>query len=363
MHRSEPLTIRPAAEGQEEQIADLLALAYGWSPEKRAAAVDHLRWKMSSHPLAAGGQLIAIAGGKIVGTYLRIVRPVFLRTGDLLARDAVDLAVHPDFRQRGIYRALSEYSRRHLDGEFDLAMSFSLHPAVDHRRMQLDSRPLANRIQVLVRVDGIGRFTAGRKSRLPRPVEALGIGGLALLGRVSHRPYRRPQRRDGWSIETVERFDERVDGFFREAARPFDFIIAKSRDYVNWRYCDPRAGAFTVRVAQEAGALLGYVVYGIAGDRAVIPDLLALPRRADVVRSLIEDALDALRSAGVASITCWMATHHPYNGILRRYGFLDLRGKTGLMCAPLRLPGAELDFLGDPRARVHVVMGDSDWSA
>ena len=130
---------------------------------------------------------------------------------------------------------------------------------------------------------------------------------------------------------------------------------------MNWRYCEPAAGRFTVRVAEQEGRLLGYLVFKIIESEGHIADLLALPGRTDVVRSLIEDALRLFREAAVERVTCWMIARHPYNGILRRYGFIDSGRNAGFSCFPLNPDSPDVDFVDDPRARIHLTHGDSDW--
>jgi hypothetical protein len=165
----------------------------------------------------------------------------------------------------------------------------------------------------------------------------------------------------GWSIRTLERFDERVDAFFDEAARPFEFLVVKNRDYLNWRYCEPAAGRFTVRVAEREGRILGYLALKLSAGNAYIADLMALPGRLDVVRSLIEDALRLSRDARAELVSCWMAERHPYHPILRRYGFLDSRIDPRFVRKPVEEGATFLDFLDDATTQIHLVHGDSDW--
>jgi hypothetical protein len=180
------------------------------------------------------------------------------------------------------------------------------------------------------------------------------------LNRLGHRPYWRPAE-CAWSISTLERFDERIEGFFDEAARPFDFVILRGKGYMHWRYCDPSAGRFTVRLAEQEKRILGYLVLKISDGEGYIADLLALPGRIDVVRSLVEDVLHLFREAGVELASCWMISRHPYNGILRRYGFIDSRRNLGFTVRPRRLTKREVELLADERARIHLTYGDSDW--
>lgn len=66
-----------------------------------------------------------------------------------------------------------------------------------------------------------------------------------------------------------------------------------------------------MRVAEEDGRILGYAVLKRDRDLGYIADLLALPNRLDVVRSLVEDALRSFREADVAGVVCWMTSRHP----------------------------------------------------
>ena len=181
-----------------------------------------------------------------------------------------------------------------------------------------------------------------------------------IFNRLRHPPYWRPAERT-WSITTLERFDDRIEGFFDEAARPFDLLILRSKGYLNWRYCELAAGRFTVRVAEQEGRILGYLVFKISEGSGYIVDLLALSGRIDVVRSLVEDALHLFREADVELVTCWMISRHPYNPILRRYGFIDTRRDVGFRYRTVSLDESELEFLADAGARIHLMHGDSDW--
>jgi hypothetical protein len=116
-----------------------------------------------------------------------------------------------------------------------------------------------------------------------------------------------------------------------------------------------------VRAAEQQGRILGYSALKISHQNAYIADLLALPGRLDVVRSLIEDALRSFRQGRVERVTCWMIARHPYNHILRRYGFIDSRRDVGFVYKAVNLRPEDLDFLDEATARVHLTHGDSDW--
>ena len=361
------LTVRTASEGEEPEMLDLLLRAFQRWPafEVQVPAVEHLRWKMRSDPISCQHQWVGEVEGRIAGIILRVVRRIRVKGRDCLAREGVDAAIDPRFEDQRLYTAIVDHVRESpADSVFDFRMSYSSNPKIRHRSARRGFKALANPIQVLEKPYRARAIVARRRrrhgGRLPALLAVARIELGKAVNRFLHPPYGRRARR-GWSITTLERFDDRIGGFFDEAARPFDLIVVRSKDYMNWRYCDPAAGRFRVRVAEQDGRLFGYLVLKIAEGEGSIADLLALPGRSDVVRSLIEDALRTFREAGVELVTCWMISRHPYNGILRRYGFFDSRRDVGFRYRAMHLEESEVEFLDDPRARIHLTQGDSDW--
>jgi len=360
-------TIRNVTGADERELLELLFRAFQRWPafEIPVPPLEHLRWKMRSDPIAARHHLVSEIDDTIAAMMLLVVRRVRVKGRDCLARDGVDAAVDPRYQGQRIYGALLDhYQQNWRYSEFDLSFWYSTHPKMRQRSVRQGRKPLGNLIQVLQKPFRAGAIVARRRERhsgrIPAPLAVLRIKLESALNRLGHPPYWRGVKRT-WSIATLERFDDRIDGFFDEAAQPFDFAVVKSKDYVNWRYCDPAAGRFTVRVAEQEGRLLGYLVLKITEGEGYIADLLALPERADVVRSLIEDAVRLFREAGVELASCWMISRHPYNPILRRYGFIDSRKDVGLRYRAVSLDERDLEFLSDPGARIHLTHGDSDW--
>ena len=359
--------IRNASEPDQPKMLELLLRAFRRWPEFEipVPALEHLRWKLRSDPIAARHQWVTEIDQRIAAMALRIFPRVRVRGRDYLARHDVDAAVDPDYQGRGLYRAILDHvfaSPR--DREFSLTFWFSTNPKTRRLGRAEDGEPFGNPIQVLQKPYDARAIVARRQERyggrLPAPLAVLRIELEKAVNRLAHPPYLRRPRWKG-SIHTLERFDDRIGEFFDEAARVFDFIVVRSRDYLNWRYCDPAAGRFTVRAAEQQGRLLGYLVLKVAEGEGSIADLLALPGRSDVVRSLLEDALHHFRGASVELVTCWMVSRHPFNGILRRYGFFDSRRSVGCRYRTLSLDRSELELLEDPRARIHLTHGDSDW--
>jgi GNAT superfamily N-acetyltransferase len=335
-------TRRPHREGEDAALLDLLNAAFGRWPavEIQVDPVDHLRWKLSGIEDSAQLHRITEVEGHIASSTFCIVQNILVRGGSLRSIQASDSCVHPDYQRRGLAEAIRIWRRENPD-EQPCDMQFGVqspHPALQRigRRMQKGTQPIANAIQSLAR--------APLQASEPPPSDSA----------------------VDWTIVPADRFDDRIDAFWMQAARPFDFIIARKREYLNWRYADPRAGIFAIRLAEQDGALLGYSVLRISNDKAFFADLLVLPGRLDVVRSLIADGLSYFRPsgtvrAGVSRIDCWLPARHPYNEALHDVGFAFRKHPTIVQLAPRRKDvAAAVSFLADPYAAVHITAGDTD---
>jgi hypothetical protein len=176
-------------------------------------------------------------------------------------------------------------------------------------------------------------------------------------------PVRAPPAAIAWQVRPIESFDVRVDAFWEEASRPFAFMLVRKRDYLNWRYCDRRAGPFAVKIAEQQGRILGFVVYRVSYGRGYIADLIALPGRLDVAESLLVDAIRDLDSRNVDAVECWSYDRHPYWPLLQQHEF-DHKRRT--MKAALTLSSkssltpADLRAVSDHDALIHVMSGDTD---
>jgi GNAT superfamily N-acetyltransferase len=330
-----PRSYRP---GDDEAILSVFQSAFPkWPPVDTGddvAPLDHLRWKMNSHPIAKQFFMIGEVDGVLASPRIVIAQPVRVKGQPLLSFQPTDIAVAPEYRGLGI-------TERMLPLEWRLITT--------ERYMQ------AFAIKLYVR-----GWTAAHKVIRPR----IGVSGHAYGNRfiALERPNTPPPSAAadaGCTLRRISAFDDRIDPFWEEASRPFYFAIDRSQAYLNWRF-DHRAGHFDITLGEHDGRVLGYIVTRVNRGIGYIADLIALPERLDVARSLLVHGLGALHGTAASHIECWLPTRHPYREVLRDLGFERAERKLRFRYTPVGLSRDQLEPLRRYDTPLHLTASDTD---
>lgn len=280
--------------------------------------------------------------------------PYRIRGVDRVVIHGGDAAVLPSWERQGINRAMSDF--KNTAQYCDLVVNNS--PVYGNFRV---IHPLGNKIRRLLRPlrpMEFGREVRRDGSRLPGAAIAAAIMARSAWSRLRHRTPKSAAR--GLKVRPIHAFDSRFDALWEQASAPYEFIASRTSEFLSWRY-DPRGSHYQTLAAVEGDTLLGYCVFTVHGSRGYIADLLTLPYRGDVVRHVVERAVQDLHRQGVAAVTCWLPQAHPYYRILRRSGFIDGRDQLQeINVGGESMADEDLTFVENPRVRVHFTHGDTD---
>jgi predicted N-acetyltransferase YhbS len=316
--------------GDEPALVEHLLATFGSWPQVDISgpALEHLRWKLGREPEASSCSVIAEEESRIVGALLFAGQRIRTRGGDLLAAHGVDWSVRPEYQEQGLMVEMRLFAAERLDKQADFNPGQTAHGRIRRLHERLGYKLIAN--------------------ALHRFVVDLANGGPPTSRRVA--------------IRDVDAFDERFDSLWEEAAPSFDYVGVRDRAALTRRYCDERAGAFTIKVAEDEGELLGYCVSRTSNARrsGYIADLFALPDRADAIEALVADALTTFRQEGLSTGECRLPEHHPYRPVIEAAGFVARSRPVDEIYMALRVSEEALAFLLDPSAALHITMGDSD---
>ncbi len=361
------------------------------------APADHFDWKYRDRPTGVTVGLTLDSERRVVGFAGSVRRIWMLQGRPYVTRAAYDLCRLPGWQRRGIREAFDPFAGRDWHPSEDFSFEYFTHPSDRTRAIARGERAPANETHDYVRilrvrpfrrvaqslrrlvVNGLRRTVrrgqpsqpavVSNTSRVLRERDQTKRGRLLGYARHAQRALgallarRRATRPDGWAITTIGRFEDRHALFVNRALSQFEFYGERPVSYLNWRYCDDRAGPFTVRIATRLAneqEPLGYAVTRVHNGEAYLADILALPGEVAVAETLIRDAVQLAKSGGAASLVTRLPKHHPYGSALKRAGFFDVGNQAGELIAPRDTPDADLAFLDLEDARIHHVLADSD---
>ena len=361
--------VRPYRPGDESEIVQLLQLVFdGWPNfDLSCPSIDHWRWKYLDNPLKRSYVTVGVSRGDIVGVNHAFTLNVKIGGRTFFCGYASDTAVHPEFRGMGLSGKIIE-----LKNQFEISAGVHLNLSVTSNPIMLGYQkrnptmdPFPHEVVNLVKINDIGLQIRNIPVKNPLYMR-LGFNAAKLINNIRNltRTKRAPTK--NLEIKTIQAFDERFERFWREISRCHDFIVERGREYLNWRYCDPRAGNFVVRkVDDDDGNVLGYSVLALNRSLRDYPigyliDLVTLPERNDVAEALVADAVDHFDLQQVNIVNCLMPRRHPNVGILMKYGFLNSRITLKLFCKYFVMGEAKEGISTLSGNRIHFSYGDID---
>jgi hypothetical protein len=162
-------------------------------------------------------------------------------------------------------------------------------------------------------------------------VRRLGLHAIKLLNDLRNTISPSPPVNKDIQVSEIDEFDDRAEAFWDEIKDGYDFIVERTGEHLNWSYCDPRGGDFTVKLAEEDGRMLGYSVLrmddGGVYPRGEVIDLLTVPSRMDVADALLADATGVFDDNGINVCSTRLLEGHYYERVFRRHGFLKMKRK------------------------------------
>lgn len=130
-------------------------------------------------------------------------------------------------------------------------------------------------------------------------------------------------------VRKVDRFPETVNDLFHQVARSYDFIISRTREYLDWRFITGPDECHVFVSESPDGRLMGYCVIamGTWKDMRVgyLIDHLIDGERSKVLGGLLYEVIRFCRHNGAVMIAAWDLKGSWYSTLLRTLGFLRFR--------------------------------------
>lgn len=353
--------VRPYIKGDEKAIVQLLTSSFpSWAREKNPQ--DHYTWKYLEAP--NGSRIIvAVGDDKIIGASHNLNLKIKIGNSSKKGVLSGDVATHPDYRGIGVYSKILDYNIKIRRMNFQFGYSASINPIILKKRKTLPDRSMfPHPINFMYRIKDIDLHLKMRANRSPTII-GLGYKILKMQNRISKTLNSNTRTSQNFIIEQISRFDDRIDMFWDRIKGEYNYIMEKNREYLNWRYCDPRAGDYITMQATENGEVLGFVVLNLINyndyEDGLISDLLALPGRLDVATSLMREACEYFDDNGVNAVSYSAVRDNPYLKIAGLSGFIHAMHMRHVIGCQTYDKEAFENLRTSPSKRVYFSYGDN----
>ena len=317
------LTYRQYLSGDEEGIIDVLLKAFPvWRNLKYP--FDYWKWKYIDAPFGAT-TVVALHEKKVVCVGHTIYLNLKLGYSIVLLGFGADAATLYEYRGMGAYKN-SQNLLDKLTGEIEKFHLFlSDVPTVINDSVIRGRIDFSHQLFYMIKIKDVDLHLKAKPVKNPSLMK-YGYFLKKTLNRVTSLFIPNFKNKSPFVIEEIKNFDDRINYFWLKAKEGYTYITEKNRKYLNWRYCDPRAGEFIVLQAISSEMVLGYIVIEVRKNddyaEGYIVDLLTLPDRIDVADNLFTEGERILDKLGVNTIYYMIVEGHPYQKISLKHGLI-----------------------------------------
>ena len=273
--------------------------------------------------------VVAELDGKIIAVSHNMNLRIKIGPSVLLTQYSTDVTTHQNYRGIGVFGDLvKEVERLRTDKNVRLGYGVTTNPAVIKEWGKRGRIPFPHPISIMDRIIDVDLHIKKHNFENAYVLRA-GYKTLSSLSKIRRKFKSKNNHVEDFNLVKADHFTEDIDDFWATIRGYYGFIHEKSSSYLNWRYCDPRAGEHYIKVAVSGGKILGYAVSELKNDeypKGQIVELLALPERLDVINALFEDSCNYFDGLGVNVVHYLVVKGHPYQGISNDHGFIDSRG-------------------------------------
>ena len=355
--------VREYQEQDQSQIIQLLTSVFpGWPRiDTPHTPQDYWNWKYTAAPNTENMIAVAEHQDQIIGCLHTIPHRYKGPQGQDKCATGTDLAVHPDHRGTGLGLQLADKINQMLtEAGYKFTYSITGNPKLT-KGIPRGQTVFPGEVINYAKINDIDR----QLHAYPMSHEWLIKAGFHTLKGLTRLKKAIKGGGEQHVAEEADSFGPETDTLWKQVETKYRFAATRTSDYLNWRYCDPRAGGYEIRKTYTGDKLTGYCVFRANRHKAEYPvgfitELVTAPRRPDVAHTLVQSVDDWMSDADVNIVNFQGMEASPTFKVLESHGYLNTRIKITILLKPL-VPLQELDSIlgGDPR-RIMISWGDHD---
>lgn len=316
---------------------------------------DLFFWKIVSNPLGPGIINLVKDGERIVSTTSVTPKRLFLEGQAVAAAEIGDTYTDPAYQRQGMFALLINQSTQGA-----LAHGVKFVYGTPNQQSLPGYEAKANYLRIpnlnlesLSFPINVKPLVQRRAHWLIATYSGAASSTLAFLAVTAQRVTTRAV-----SVEELTEIPADWDEFWQTCLTGYDFLIARDKSAMEWRYLR-HPYKYKFLVVRSEGRIQGYATYRIVqGDDysvMTVADYMFRPGAEDALRSLLVHIAEHALRAGVAAVNAWCPAANPHRRVFRRFGFVT-RGHVPVIAFQNDLAAQ----LGGRALRWHFTTADSD---
>ena len=314
---------------------------------------DFCRWKYFANP--SGNALVgaAVASGRIVSLVAATPNRVQVGTDIHLAFELGDFITAREHRKQGMFSQLIELvcaEARRRGGSFVYVRPNEISfPILVARLSFVEINNIAERRYFLP------SLVIHRKLGIPSALaRALGVDGIM-------RKLVLPSSSASITVVPIDRFGHEVDDHWERMRGAYEFSLARTSSYLNWRYADSPT-RYLLWVAYRRDQVVGYLVGFISKSesRGSIVDLFCDPKDVATAATLVRTGMETMLESGVHAISTWVLPARDESACARILTHAFPRVGRPLLHFVMRFLDASLEESRLPANGWRLALGDFD---
>lgn len=365
---SEDYIVRKYQPGDEIQIVKVLDEVFeGWPKvDLELGPLSYWLWKYQENIVDERLVVFAEKGDMILGVGHTVPMRIKIHDKIILGGLGGDVAVLKEFRRIGIRnRTLVVHRKLRVEKGLKFTCAITGNPIVVD---MFERSPVHHKFPIslsqYVKINDVDLHMK-INPMTNEWIQKLGFQALKTLGSIKSRLLMKDDRGASIEIMEVKEFDDSIDDFWMRCSEDFDLMFVRDKDFLNWRYCDVRAGYFKIFTANVENKIVGYIVLRVNGYNERYPvgyicDLLSSPYKMQIIDTLLNEAVRFFDEKEVNIVNMLERNTVPYGGILQKYGFVNSRRGHHIYYSPLLEENPFRDAKDVPQSRTYFSYGDFD---
>ena len=288
------------------------------------------RWRFSDNPYGKAIIKLMFDADKLIGHYAVIPATIQVVGEPVKAVFSMTTMTHPDYSGRGIFTFLAEEVYQSC-----IKQGFSF-------------------VYGFPNDNSYPGFT--------RKLGWEGLGKTVTLQKVlPERPGNRPIMPD---IQSVERFDRKVDLLWDKVKNDYPVTVPRVEKYLNWRFSqNPDVHYQKYVISNQSRQMVGYAVLKeyIHSDakKGHIVDMLSV-NNDEVIRTLVRHSCAYFQSRQISDISGWFPADSRYRRVMEEEGFKAGKAGQNFGVRVFDKAGSLTNIVGGSLNNWYLTMGDSD---